>query len=87
MFKNMFLCVCRGLISKLGAYYNAVGVAKKHFVNWPGLVMSALMGRSGVFKARSGGTVYCDAKTLLKKIVRIEHIWRLYGDTLPPIQI
>jgi hypothetical protein len=85
-FINKFLCVSSGIFSKLDAYLNAVGVARKHFVNWPELVISAFLGRSGVFKARSSGTVYCDAKTLLKKIVRIEHIWRLYGDTLPPIR-
>jgi FkbM family methyltransferase len=25
-------------------------------------------------------------KTLLKKVVRIEHVWRLHGDTLPPVR-
>jgi FkbM family methyltransferase len=73
-------------LTKAKAYYNAVSVARKHFVNWPELVVSALMGRSGVFKPRAGGTVSRDAKTLLKKVVRIEHVWRLHGDTLPPVR-
>jgi hypothetical protein len=73
-------------LTKAKVYYNAVSVARKHFVNWPELVVSALMGRSGVFKPRAGGTVSRDAKTLLKKVVRIEHVWRLHGDTLPPVR-
>jgi hypothetical protein len=74
------------ILTKAKVYYNAVSVARKHFVNWPELVTSALMGRTGVFKLRAGGTASGDAKALLKKIVRIEDTWRLYGDTLPPVR-
>jgi hypothetical protein len=74
------------ILTKAKVYYNAVSVARKHFVNWPELVTSALMGRTGVFKLRAGGTISCDAKTLLKKVVRIEHVWRLHGDTLSPVR-
>jgi hypothetical protein len=71
-------------LTKAKVYYNVVSVARKHFVNWPELVVSALMGRSGVFKPWAGGTISCDAKTLLKKVVRIEHVWpasRRYSTT------
>jgi hypothetical protein len=78
------LCVGSGLFSKFGAYRNAVGVARKHFVNWLELVVNAFLGRGGVFRSRGGGVISCDAKTLLKKVVRIEHVWRLHGDALPP---
>jgi hypothetical protein len=56
------------ILTKAKVYYNAVSVARKHFVNWPELVTSALMGRTGVFKLRAGGTASGDAKTLLKKL-------------------
>jgi FkbM family methyltransferase len=70
----------------LDAYRNAVGVARKHFVNWPELVVSAFLGRSGVFRSRGGGVISCDAKTLLRRFVRMEYVWRLYGDTLPIVR-
>jgi len=41
------LCVGSGLFSKFGAYRNAVGVARKHFVNWLELVVNAFLGRGG----------------------------------------
>jgi FkbM family methyltransferase len=74
------------MFSKLDAYLNAVGVARKHFVNWPELVVSAFLGRSGVFRSRGGGAISCDAKTLLRRFVRMEYVWRLYGDTLPTVR-
>jgi hypothetical protein len=74
------------MFSKLGAYLNAVGVARKHFVNWPELVVSAFLGRSGVFRSRGGGAISCDAKTLLRRFVRMEYVWRLHGDTLPIVR-
>ena len=80
------LCVGSGLFSKLGAYRNAVGVARKHFVNWPELVVSAFLGRGGVYRSRGGGEVSCDAKTLLRRFVRMEYVWRLHGDTLPTVR-
>jgi FkbM family methyltransferase len=75
-----------GLFSKFGAYRNAVGVARKHFVNWPELVVSAFLGRGGVYRSRGGGEVSCDAKTLLRRFVRMEYVWRLHGDTLPTVR-
>jgi FkbM family methyltransferase len=80
------LCVGSGLFSKLGAYRNAVGVARKHFVNWPELVVSAFLGRGGVFRSRGGGVISCDAKTLLRRFVRMEYVWGLHGDTLPTVR-
>jgi hypothetical protein len=74
------------MFSKLDAYRNAVGVARKHFVDWPELVVSAFLGRSGVFRSRGGGVISCDAKTLLRRFVRMEYVWRLYGDTLPIVR-
>jgi hypothetical protein len=73
------LYVGSGLFSKFGAYRNAVGVSRKHFVNWPELVVSAFLGRGG-------GEVSCDAKTLLRRFVRMEYVWRLHGDTLPTVR-
>jgi FkbM family methyltransferase len=80
------LCVGSGLFSKFGAYRNAVGVARKHFVNWPELVVSAFLGRGGVYRSRGGGVISCDAKTLLRRFVRMEYVWRLHGDTLPTVR-
>jgi hypothetical protein len=80
------LYVGSGLFSKFGAYRNAVGVARKHFVNWPELVVSAFLGRGGVYRSRGGGEVSCDAKTLLRRFVRMEYVWRLHGDTLPTVR-
>jgi hypothetical protein len=62
------LCVGSGLFSKLGAYRNAVGVARKHFVNWPELVVSAFLGRGGVFRSRGGGVSFLRRENPLKKV-------------------
>jgi hypothetical protein len=61
-------------------------VARKHFVNWPELVVSAFLGRGGVYRSRGGGVISCDAKTLLRRFVRMEYVWRLHGDTLPTVR-
>jgi FkbM family methyltransferase len=74
------------LFTKVKAYYDAVGVARKHFVNWPELVVNALLKRSGVFRSRGGGDVSIDAKMLLRKFTRIEHEWRLWGDVFPHVR-
>jgi FkbM family methyltransferase len=80
------MCIGSGLFSKLGAYRNAVGVARKHVVNWPELVLKAVSNLNGVFKSRAGGTIRCRAKTLLKQLVRLENVWHDYGDNLPIVK-
>jgi len=85
-FIKYILRICDGLFSKIWAYQNAVRVARKHFVNWPELVVSAFLGRDGVFRARAGGAISYDAKKLLRKFVRMEYVWRLYGDVLPSVR-
>jgi FkbM family methyltransferase len=77
------MCIGSGLFSKLGAYRNAVSVARKHVVNWPELVLMAVSNLNGAFKSRAGGTIRCRAKTLLKQLVRLENVWHDYGDNLP----
>jgi hypothetical protein len=44
---------------------------------WVGVVCSGL----GVVEL-----VSCDAKTLLRRFVRMEYVWRLHGDTLPTVR-
>jgi len=39
-----------------------------------------------VFRARAGGAISYDAKKLLRKFVRIEYVWRLWGDVLPNVR-
>jgi len=73
-------------LAKVKAYRNAVGVARKHFVNWLELCFSAYLGRGGVFRSRAGGVIACDAKKLLRRFVRMEYVWRLYGDVLPSVR-
>jgi FkbM family methyltransferase len=80
------LCIGSGLFSKFGAYRNAVGVARKHFVNWPELVVSAFLGRGGVFRSRAGGTLSCDGKALLRQLVSLENSWRHWGDVLDVVR-
>jgi FkbM family methyltransferase len=72
--------------SRLGAWFNAVRVARKHVINWHQLVVWALHGGSSRFRSRASGTVSCDAKTLLRQLVRLESVWQHYGDTLPAVR-
>jgi FkbM family methyltransferase len=74
------------MLSRLGAWFNAVRVARKHVINWHQLVVWALHGGSSRFRSRAGGTVFCDAKTLLRQLVRLESAWQHAGDTLPAVR-
>jgi hypothetical protein len=74
------------MFARVTAWFHAVGAARKHFVNWPELVVSAFLGRGGVYRSRGGGVISCDAKTLLRRFVRMEYVWRLHGDTLPTVR-
>jgi FkbM family methyltransferase len=74
------------MLSRLGAWFNAVRVARKHVINWHQLVVWALHGGSSRFRSRAGGTVSCDAKTLLRQLVRLESSWQHDGDTLPAVR-
>jgi FkbM family methyltransferase len=74
------------MLSRLGAWFNAVRVARKHVINWHQLVVWALHGGSSRFRSRASGTVFCDAKTLLRQLVRLESVWQHYGDTLPAVR-
>ena len=71
--------------AKVKAYRNAVGVARKHVVNWLELCFSAYLGRGGVFRSRVGGVIACDAKKLLKQLVQLENVWNHYGEVLKPV--
>lgn len=75
-----------GLIAKVWAWYRAVLVARKHCSNWAWLVIKSLLRARGRFRSRQGGSLSCDARKLLKSLVRLETTWRLNGDTLPIIK-
>jgi len=85
-FIKYILRICDGLFSKIWAYHNAVRVAKKHVVNWPELVIGARLRKTGVFRSKAGGTISCDAKTLLKRLVRLENLWKHHGDVLSVVR-
>jgi FkbM family methyltransferase len=80
------LCVGSSMFSKLGAYRNAVGAARKHVVNWPELVLKAVLDSNGVFRSKAGGSISCDGKALLRQLTRLESVWRFYGDALGVIR-
>lgn len=73
-------------MKKLTTWFNAVGVARKHSVDWLKLTIFAFLGKNGVFRSRAGGTISCDAKTLLRLIVRLENAWNHYGEVLKPVR-
>ena len=73
-------------VKKLTTWFNAVGVARKHSVDWLKLTIFAFLGKNGVFRSRAGGTISCDAKTLLRLIVRLENAWNHYGEVLKPVR-
>ena len=73
-------------MKKLTTWFNAVGVARKHSVDWLKLAIFAFLGRKGVFRSRASGTISCDAKKLLKQLVRLEDVWKHIGDNLPVIK-
>jgi len=71
---------------KLKIWFNAMSVARKYSVDWLKLAIFAFLGRNGVFRSRAGGVIACDAKTLLKRLVRLENVWNHYGDVLKPVR-
>jgi len=73
-------------VKKLTTWFNAVGVARKHSVDWLKLAIFAFLGKNGVFRSRAGGTISCDAKTLLRLIVRLENAWNHCGEVLKPVR-
>jgi len=74
------------MFARIKAWSHAIGVARKHVSNWQSLVLKAVSGSDGVFRSRAGGTISCDAKTLLRLIVRLENAWNHYGDVLKPVR-
>jgi FkbM family methyltransferase len=74
------------LIAKVWAWYRAVLVARKHCSNWAWLVIKSLLRARGKFRSRLGDSLSCDARKLLKSLVRLETTWRRYGDALPIIK-
>jgi len=74
------------MFARVKAWSHAIGVARKHVSNWQSLVLKAVSGSDGVFRSRAGGTISCDAKTLLRLIVRLENAWNHYGDVLKPVR-
>lgn len=75
-----------GMFARVKAWSHAVRVARKHVSNWQSLVLKAVSGSDGVFRSRAGGTISCDAKSLLRLIVRLENAWNHYGDVLKPVR-
>jgi FkbM family methyltransferase len=61
----------------------AVLIARKHCSNWAWLVIKASLRARGKFRSRQGGSLSCDARKLLKSLVRLETTWRRNGETLP----
>jgi FkbM family methyltransferase len=74
------------LIGKVWAWRRAVFVARKHCSNWAWLVIKSLLRARGRFRSRQGGSLSCDARKLLKSLVRLESMWRRNGETLPIIK-
>jgi FkbM family methyltransferase len=74
------------MIARVKTWSHAVRVARRHVVNWLKLVSKYLSGSSGLFQARAGGALTCDARMLLKQLVRLENAWRHCGDTLPTVR-
>ena len=74
-----------GMFTRVKAWSHTVSVARKHVSNWQSLVLKAVSGSDGVFRSRAGGTISCDAKTLLRQLVRLENVWHDYGDDLQVI--
>jgi hypothetical protein len=58
-------------------------IARKHCSNWAWLVIKASLRARGKFRSRQGGSLSCDARKLLKSLVRLETTWRRNGETLP----
>jgi len=74
------------MFARVKAWSHAVSVARKHVSNWQSLVLKAVSGSEGVFRSRAGGTISCDAKSLLRLIVRLENGWNHRGDVLKPVK-
>ena len=74
-----------GMFTRVKAWSHTVSVARKHVSNWQSLVLKAVSGSEGVFRFRAGGTISCDAKSLLRLIVRLENAWNHHGDVLKPV--
>jgi len=74
------------MFTRVKAWSHTVSVARKHVSNWQSLVLKAVSGSEGVFRFRAGGTISCDAKSLLRLIVRLENAWNHHGDVLKPVK-
>ncbi len=74
------------MFARVKAWFHAVGAARKHCINWAELVLGAGSGSGGMFRSRAGGAISCDAKRLLRQLVRLENAWRHYSDVLPVVK-
>jgi hypothetical protein len=70
------------MFARVRSWAYAVGVGRKHVINWPELMLKAVSGQDGVFKSKAGGSIACNEKVLLRQLVRLENSWRHYGDVL-----
>jgi hypothetical protein len=70
------------MLARVKGWAYAVGVGRKHVINWPELMLKAVSGQDGVFKSKAGGSITCDGKVLLRQLVRLENSWRHNGDIL-----
>ena len=74
------------MFAKIKTGYRVVHAARKHCVNWHRLVLGAVTGSRGTFRSRAGGVISCDAKMLLRQLVRLENVWQYHGDILHVIR-
>jgi FkbM family methyltransferase len=70
------------MLARVRGWAYAVGVGRKHVINWSELMLKAVSGQDGVFKSKAGGSIACNGKVLLRQLVRLENSWRHYGDVL-----
>jgi hypothetical protein len=64
------------MFARVRGWSYAVGVGRKHVINWPELMLKAVSGQDGVFKSKAGGSIACNGKVLLRQLVRLENSWR-----------
>ena len=66
------MCYC--MFARVRSWAYAVGVGRKHVINWPELMLKAVSGQDGVFKSKAGGSIACNGKVLLRQLVRVRKL-------------
>jgi hypothetical protein len=67
---------------EIGVWYYKASFARKHCVNWYSLLMYALLSRKDLFHSWVGGSIFCDAKTLLRQLCKFGKTWRTFDEIL-----